>query len=353
MNFSQTNQTRTVRRLAKGWITRFLLALTFAVIPLSVFAQTPMLTAENPFRQPVYHGQPLSNTLRFESQNNGSPIFDPNERSVCQPLSPHLVCPEKPSRTAAWYKETFCGRMTTRTLREALEDQKNLYRRENLLPFALVFGGSAVLANTSMDQNFANWYQRRVRTSSTDSVAGVAKVFGDGFYFIPAGVGISLLHCIDREWHPEKPKSVIGEFGYRTTRGYLVGAIPLTVGQSFLGGTRPRDARYHSSWQPFEDDNGVSGHAFIGAVPFITAAQMTDRPLLKGLFYTVSVLPAWSRVNDDQHYLSQVILGWYIAYLSVSSVTQTEINQYVPKGMTLFPVLENNGAIGVGLHYSR
>jgi membrane-associated phospholipid phosphatase len=105
-----------------------------------------------------------------------------------------------------------------------------------------------------------------------------------------------------------------------------------------------------SYWQPFRHANAVSGHAFMGAVPFITAAQMTDRPCVKGLLYALSGFTAWSRVNDDAHYLSQVLLGWYVAYLSVRAVSTTEAKSLLPRGLTIFPVSES-GSAGIGLYY--
>jgi len=65
----------------------------------------------------------------------------------------------------------------------------------------------------------------------------------------------------------------------------------------------------------------VSGHAFVGAVPFLTLAKMAENQKpLQVLAYALSVLTAWSRVNDNAHYTSQAILGWYMAYESVDAV---------------------------------
>jgi hypothetical protein len=96
--------------------------------------------------------------------------------------------------------------------------------------------------------------------------------------------------------------------------------------QYALGASRPGETSFDSRWKPGDDVNAVSGHAFIGAVPCIVAAQMCDDPYLRGLFYACSTFPAWSRVNDDAHYLSQACLGWYMAYLACRSIDRTERN---------------------------
>jgi membrane-associated phospholipid phosphatase len=142
----------------------------------------------------------------------------------------------------------------------------------------------------------------------------------------------------------------LGDFTDRAFRGYLVGAPALLAFQSLLGAGRPDGGS--SRWQPFRRHNAVSGHTYVGAVPFITAAQMTDKPYVKGLFYTLSTFCAWSRVNDDAHYLSQALLGWYLAYLSVRAVTTTESRTPLPRGLTIFPVSETN-KVGIGLHYQH
>ncbi|MBI3822644.1 MAG: hypothetical protein HY289_08190 [Planctomycetes bacterium] len=51
---------------------------------------------------------------------------------------------------------------------------------------------------------------------------------------------------------------------------------------------------------------------------------MTDSYALKALMVASSLGPAWSRMHTDDHYFSQVVLGWSIAYLAVEAVNQTE-----------------------------
>ena len=226
-------------------------------------------------------------------------------------------------------------------------DFSNLYNRNNAKNFGVVLLGAGVLANTSMDGNFQNWHGKRVRSDCSDEFSRVAKFFGEGQIFIPimATSAITYRFLQENRGLPDYP---LWEFTDRTFRGYLVGAPALLTFQLVLGGDRPTGGPSH--WRPFYRPVGVSGHAFVGAVPFITAAQMTDRPFVKGLFYALSVCTAWSRVNDDAHYLSQIVLGWYLAYLSVRAVTATESRLPLPRGLTLFPV-STGDSVGIGLHY--
>jgi len=272
-------------------------------------------------------------------------------------FSSGLRTPSIPRATAS-FSDT-CFRVGNRAADRITSDFRNLYSFDSAKNFGVVLLGAGVLANTQMDQNFQNWYGKHVRSSFTDDMSIVAKQFGEGQYFIPimATSAITYRFFQQRRGLQEHP---LGEFTARTTRGYLVGAPALLAFQSLLGAGRPAFDEQHPScgtnvhhasrWEPFRFANGVSGHAFIGAVPFITAAQMTDKPVVKGLFYALSTTTAWSRVNDDAHYLSQVILGWYLAYLSVRSVSQTESSSRLPRGLTIFPVAFESSA-GLGVHY--
>lgn len=75
-----------------------------------------------------------------------------------------------------------------------------------------------------------------------------------------------------------------------------------------------------------DDAFGVeaSGHAFVSAIPFITAAKMTDNPWEKTFWYAGSTLGGLSRINDNAHYTSQVGLGWTLAFVAASAVDQTD-----------------------------
>ena len=89
-----------------------------------------------------------------------------------------------------------------------------------------------------------------------------------------------------------------------------------------LGASRPKED--DSSWRPFNDNNGVSGHSFMGAVPFIAAARIARKPYLRYFFYLGSMLTGWSRINDNSHYLSQAALGWWMAYLATACGDKAE-----------------------------
>jgi len=222
------------------------------------------------------------------------------------------------------------------------QDYKDLYLSpDRLLQLGAGFGIGAVVANTSADREIQNWYQERIRTDGGDRVSKVAKTFGEGLYMIPVCVSAALWG--DR-FGSDAGTSPIGTWGQRATRAYLTATPLLLLAQWGTGGSRPTESGSH--WRPFHDNNGVSGHAFIGAVPFLTAARMCeDNHVARYLLYACSVLPALSRVNDNAHYPSQAFLGWFLAWEATDAIAQGENSN---RHVSLAPMTTGDGW-GLGL----
>lgn len=211
---------------------------------------------------------------------------------------------------------------TKRSLSDTIiNDYKNLYTsKDRWLRLGVAFGVGGIMANTSIDERIKKWYQDDVRSPQTDKVASVVKEFGNGKITIPVALLASSITLF-------KPDSTIGNWGAYTSRAYIAGAPLLLSTQVLTGASRPDEKDYNSKWHPFKDSNGVSGHAFMGAVPFLTLAYMyKDNLYIKYISYAASFLTAWSRVNDNAHYASQAGLGWYLAYESVDAVFETDTN---------------------------
>ena len=117
-------------------------------------------------------------------------------------------------------------------------------------------------------------------------------MFGEGGYEVPAAAAAWLVgEAFDDK---ERCCEVVGEWGDRELRSLFVGVPPMLFMQYATSYSRPSDPNAHSSWQPFTDNNGVSGHAFMGSSPFINAAKMTDDVPLKIGFWSTP-FAGWSR----------------------------------------------------------
>jgi hypothetical protein len=224
-------------------------------------------------------------------------------------------------------------------------DYENFYSCKGLTLFGLGLGTAAVFANTSMDQHISTWYQSHAVTSSTNNFAKAVKNFGEGGYTIPAVV---LADILGPALNFTLAGPVIGEWGDRSVRAFLVGGPPLLATQYILGPMRPTAGDEDASqWKPFNSHYGASGHAFVGAVPFMTAAKMSDDITFKFAMYGLSTLAGWSRINDNAHFTSQVLLGWWIAYLSCSAVDDTERGK---QSISVVPLPMSDG-VGMGVQY--
>ena len=199
-------------------------------------------------------------------------------------------------------------------------DYSEFYSSDRFIRMGIVFTGGAIMANTSIDQDFQN--RNAGNIFSVDDSYSI-KQFGEGKILIP----LSLISAgISSYLNDGSELTGIGKWGERTARAYFVGGPTVLTTQLLTGASRPSEDKKISDWKPFNDANGVSGHAFIGSVPFLTIAYMNkDNAFIKYSAYLASTLAAASRINDNQHYLSQAILGWYLGWESVDSVYSVEL----------------------------
>ncbi len=226
-----------------------------------------------------------------------------------------------------------------------IQDYKNFYLTENMLYVGGAVAIAAPIANTRMDQNFSVWYQRQANTTQANNAALFVKNFGEFTYAIPGYIALSLTGHL----FPDHPiLTPIGEFGDRGLRALAVGAPMVGVLQYGLGATRPGSE--DSRWHFFSGaSNSASGHAFVGAVPFLTAASMVESPALKVVLIAGSFATGWSRIQTNDHYLSQVFLGWTMAYLAVEAVNRTEHER---GRMRIFPIITpEGGGVGMEIRY--
>jgi hypothetical protein len=184
------------------------------------------------------------------------------------------------------------------------------------LGVALAAGG--VLANTAADDEIQDWYREDVRSAASDDWAESVEPLGDD-WVAPAFVVLGLA---GEALADGPPGDGAGGWLRRGGRAVLVGAPAVYYLQQLTGGNRPSDG-LGSEWEPFDGSHGVSGHTFLGAVPFLTIARMSRSRVVDTLAVAASLAAGWGRLNDDQHYASQVLLGWYVAWEATGAVAPT------------------------------
>jgi hypothetical protein len=226
----------------------------------------------------------------------------------------------------------------SRSIDAVKTDVGNFYLdRANLTNLGIGVAGAAVFANTGMDRYIRNKYQNNLRSKETDEATKIFNISGTALVLVTVPVYIGtygaglLLH-----------NSTMEEWAQKSFRATVVGGPALLFLATATGADRPTEGDSH--WKPFQNIHGVSGHAYIGGIPFITAANMSGNPYQKAIFYGLSTVTGLSRINDDRHYFSQVAMGWYLAYLSCAAVEKGNDRQEgrvhvqlapVPKGIAI------------------
>ena len=222
------------------------------------------------------------------------------------------------------------------------KDADRFYTRDRLTRLGIAVGVGAVVANTNADQSIQNSIQGG-RNSGTDSFSTSVKPIGEWKYMLPISWAVSAL----------LPSDVGGlqSWGNLTLRSIVVGTPSTLLVQRAAGASRPNEegvAVPDSKWRPFQDDNSVSGHSFVGAIPFLAMAELNTQSIgLKALGYVASFAVPFSRLNDNDHYPSQAALGWYMAYESVQTVM--EGGKRKDTALRIVPITMAHGQLGLGL----
>ena len=229
--------------------------------------------------------------------------------------------------SAAWLTDSQPPIMEPSIFIRIGSDYHRFYSPNSLAGLAYGLAGGALMANTNFDQTVQAHFQASIRNASSDEwfhTLEAQKKLGNGYYTIPV---FAVAWATGSMLEGDPIADEIGEWGERSFRSILVGAPPMLATQYIIGGSRPDESSSGSDWKLFHDNNGVSGHSFMGAVPFLTAAQMAEEPWLKFVLYAGSTLVPLSRINDDDHYTSQAFLGWWFAFLATRAIDSTQSNE--------------------------
>ncbi len=221
-----------------------------------------------------------------------------------------------PSDTLAKKNIRFFGQ-------DLLNDLKYFYSFLSLKAWSLGLAGSALFSYTSIDNSIAKAYQRYVRGPRSDFISEKIKPLGDWKKTWPFYFACSVFDYVQWEKQPRFLR-IIGSWGSRSSRALLLGWPCVALFQRVIGSDRPYTG--DSRWHPFKYASGVSGHVFVGAIPFLAASEVTDNVWIKGIFIAGSTSMVVSRINDNKHYTSQAVLGWLAAWLSLRAISKTENN---------------------------
>ncbi|NCQ33837.1 phosphatase PAP2 family protein [bacterium] len=188
---------------------------------------------------------------------------------------------------------------------------RRMYGRRSLLRLLGATAAAGVLAYSGLDSAVDVLVGKRARTGRGEGVSSVVRYPGERFWFL----SWLITGAIDAWWR----RGSFSRWGRRNFEAMVVGLPTLWTMQRVLGADRPSSGE-DPRWHPMQTDHAASGHTFMAAIPWLNLARSCGRPLPRNAARAGSVLTGWSRMNDRKHYLSQVILGWTIAWNAVDAV---------------------------------
>lgn len=199
-----------------------------------------------------------------------------------------------------------------RPARPVREVAARVYSRRGFLKLGGAVAGAAVLVYSGADEAVDDWIHEGQREDASEPVSFQVKQFGEPYW----AFGWVALALVDRFVGP----SAVGRFGRECMQATALGLPILWTTQRVLGAGRPTDEPGVPDYRPFHDENAASGHTFIAAVPWLVLVRRSRAPWAKALAGAMSPLTGLSRMHDRKHYLSQVWLGWAIAWQAVDGV---------------------------------
>jgi hypothetical protein len=149
------------------------------------------------------------------------------------------------------------------------------------------------------------------RSESSDNIAKVSRQFGQAEVYATIGLGVLTTGLVtgDRE---------VRDAGLRVTSSLAMAAVVVTVAKFVAGRSRPSQSNSDADdFSPFSGRTSApSGHAAMAfALASSLGEEIHNRWASAGL-YTIATATAWSRVNDNVHWFSDVVAGAAVGVVS-------------------------------------
>jgi membrane-associated phospholipid phosphatase len=162
---------------------------------------------------------------------------------------------------------------------------------------------AGVLALVSFDEPVRQLVQSS-RAPATDALEGAVRPLGEWPFY--AGLPAALLVSGALAGHD----GLLGA-GLETTRAALVTMGLVTALKRGIGRARPLCDCGPAAFSPLAGPGRSlpSGHTAAAFAIATVLARRTDRGWMRVAYYSAASLVGWSRVNDNRHWLSDVVAG--------------------------------------------
>lgn len=174
-------------------------------------------------------------------------------------------------------------------------------------------GGLAVL---SLVDEPVNNGMIRARSNASNEVAGFFRHFGSPEVYGTVALGLVTAGLASRD-------SGLRDAGLRVAGSILTAGVMVGGAKLAFGRPRPADRLDDADdFAPFSGQSSFpSGHTTMAFALATSLSDEIDRPLATVGLYTLAAGTGWSRMNDHKHWLSDVVAGAALGYVSAKFAT--------------------------------
>lgn len=195
----------------------------------------------------------------------------------------------------------------------------------------------ATIGLYAFDKDIQDWAQKN-RNGSTNSVASLTRPFGNGLVITPIpALGAFYLYGHSLGDKKAQTTALLGMESFLVS-GAFTQVIKFTTHRH-----RPNEGNQYDKWDgPSLSTSNLSfpsmdsSSAF--AVGTVIASQYHDNPWIPPSAYGIATLAALSRVNDNDHWASDVFFGSAVGFFTAKAIValhKKDIN------ISVIPVIDN------------
>ena len=188
------------------------------------------------------------------------------------------------------------------------------WKKNDFLKLSAVVGTGLLLGLA--DENLRTWVQER-RTSGSDDFFGFVTNFGDGGYL--CGFMLGLFAAGEIGASDDLRKTAILGF-----ESFLLSSAFTSVLKVIPGRARPYTGEGSHSFHPFSRRSAYtalpSGHSSAIWSVATVIADRTDNLVIDGICYGLAALTSLSRIHEDKHWASDVLIGSAVGYFTAKKI---------------------------------
>lgn len=212
------------------------------------------------------------------------------------------------------------------------------WRGSDWLKFALIAG--AAVAVSQEEDDVRQWVQAR-RDDNTRFAADLAEPLGNGRYALPA-LG-ALYICGRFSGRDRLRRTALLSFESVIVSCGITGAVKYLSHKHRPIETYSEDVEWDGPSISSAHLSFPSGHATCAfAIGTVVASEYRDNRFIPPLAYVAAALCAMSRMHDDAHWLSDVIIGSTIGHFTARTIAGRHRSAGAP-GLDVVPSVRNNG----------